>query len=875
MKKIFSLFSLFVLIGFPAHVFSQKQNLDFSTSDEWPRIEYPVLSNNGKYAQYFITVLTQGQGAGLFLEATDISWKKELPGVLNGSFTSDDRLFIFPKHGDSLGILTLGTDQVRYIARVSDFSLPKGGDGRFMVCKKGDSAQSIILVDFVTGKEKFFAATKNFKFDNTGQFLLLDQVVLKDNTPEEEVLLLDLTRDSITPLCHSCQPSQLTFDEGGSGIGFFTREEDESKSVLSLRYYKRGMDSAIVLCGPETKGMNGMILGDDMLQFAKGGQRLFFKINEPRLVTEKLNERQNHDANVLILGDHDEEIKKQELSAGPYTATINLHSIEKGVTRLQVEADKGRDIVVDDSGEWAVTESNIVGNPRKIQNIAARPDIYLISTRDGSRRVIKKRLVWDYWRFSPSGKYLIWFDRQQGNWFSYNITLNKMRNFSGSVNRPVYMEDDHPDLAASPDMVGWIENDNAVLIYDRSRDIWNVDLDGLRPPVNITHGYGAKNHIKFQYNSFLDQIPVISSSDTLLLSAYNISTKQDGFFRLIMRTGSLERLIMSSHLYTHRGENFKAKNANIYMVRRMSAEEYPNWYATSDFHDFKQLTDLAPQKKYNWYATELINWRLPNGKTGSGVLFKPENFNRASKYPIIFYYYEKNNVDLNGFIYPELSVGALPIPWFVSNGYLVFVPNIEYEIGHAGRSACSTVTSAAEYLAKKPWVDAHKMGLQGHSYGGYETDYIVGHSNLFVAAAPASAVCDNVADYLKDEGAQDYYERYQGRIGKTLWQRPDLYIENSPVFKADKVTASILIEVGGKDNHVPFKQSYEWYYALRRLQKKVWLLSYQDEYHIIEQSNDRLDYSVRLAQFFGHFLKGDPEPKWMSKGVLPGDNSLE
>ena len=224
----------------------------------------------------------------------------------------------------------------------------------------------------------------------------------------------------------------------------------------------------------------------------------------------------------------------------------------------------------------------------------------------------------------------------------------------------------------------------------------------------------------------------------------------------------------------------------------MSATNYPNLFTTKDFRDLKPATDLAPQKEFNWYTSELIRYSLADKRPGEAILYKPENFDSLKKYPVIFFYYDKTVDDLNVFLDPDLTQGTMNIPWYLSHGYLVCVPEIYYTIGFPGRSALESVEPAARLLSKKSWVDAKKLGLQGHSYGGFETNYIVSHSNIFAAAAPASGMVDLVNDYGQFRMTQ-FFERRQGRIGATLWQRPDLYIENSPIFHADKVNAAVFI----------------------------------------------------------------------------------
>jgi dipeptidyl aminopeptidase/acylaminoacyl peptidase len=208
----------------------------------------------------------------------------------------------------------------------------------------------------------------------------------------------------------------------------------------------------------------------------------------------------------------------------------------------------------------------------------------------------------------------------------------------------------------------------------------------------------------------------------------------------------------------------------------------------------------------------------------------------------------------------------------VSNGYLVFDPNIYYKNGEPGESAYNSVVSAAKMLAKKPWVDSTKMALQGHSWAGYQIAYLVTRTKMFAAAHAGAPVANMTSAYGGIRwgtglNRQFQYEKTQSRIGATLWQRPDLYIKNSPLFRADKITTPLLIMHNDADGAVPWQQGIEFFTALRRLGKKVWMLEYNGEDHNLVERRNRKDLSVRLGQFFDHFLKGAPEPRWMSEGV--------
>jgi dipeptidyl aminopeptidase/acylaminoacyl peptidase len=319
------------------------------------------------------------------------------------------------------------------------------------------------------------------------------------------------------------------------------------------------------------------------------------------------------------------------------------------------------------------------------------------------------------------------------------------------------------------------------------------------------------------------------------------------------------------------GLPIKANNANAYVLERMSVNQYPNLYFTIDFINYERLTDFEPQKEYRWYTNEMINWKLPDGTTGEGILYKPEDFNPTKKYPIIFYYYEKPSSAFNMFIHPELSTGVLSIPWFVSREYLVFVPDITFKIGFAGESAYSSVVSAAKVLSKYKWIDKNKMGLQGHSFGGFETNYIITRTNLFKAAASSAGPVSFFSAYgqpnLELESNHNFFEFGQGRMGADLWQKKDLYLANSPILNADKIKTPLLIMHNKEDVGVNWSNAFELFTGLASMKKEVYMLDYDGEGHTIFSEVNKADYSMRLTQFFDVHLKNKPLPLWMSKGI--------
>jgi dipeptidyl aminopeptidase/acylaminoacyl peptidase len=239
---------------------------------------------------------------------------------------------------------------------------------------------------------------------------------------------------------------------------------------------------------------------------------------------------------------------------------------------------------------------------------------------------------------------------------------------------------------------------------------------------------------------------------------------------------------------------------------------------------------------------------------------------------MIAYFYEKVSETLYSYQAPAPTPSRLPISFFVSNGYLVFTPDISYETGHPGKSAVEYVNSGVEYLKKNSWVDGKHLGIQGQSWGGYQVAYLITVNNMYAAAWAGAPVVNMTSAYggirwESGNNRQSQYEHGQSRIGASLWTRPDLYMENSPLFHLPNVHTPVAIMSNDADGAVPYYQGIEMFTALRRLNKPVWLLMYNGEAHNLVQRQNRKDITIREQQFFDHFLKGAPMPAWMATGV--------
>jgi dipeptidyl aminopeptidase/acylaminoacyl peptidase len=311
----------------------------------------------------------------------------------------------------------------------------------------------------------------------------------------------------------------------------------------------------------------------------------------------------------------------------------------------------------------------------------------------------------------------------------------------------------------------------------------------------------------------------------------------------------------------------KAKHTSAYLIKWEDVNHAPNYFFSSDLNNYTVLSDVQPQVRYNWLKAELHSYKDSLGKLYQGVLYKPDNFDSSNTYPVIFNIYEEKSNLLNSFPNAAMSFGACSIAFLVSNGYLVFLPNIKKENPkYVGESVLRSVIAAADHLKKFKWIDQNKIGIIGESTGGFETNYIITHTNRFAAAISAAGVSDMIshATMLRYGNAHiNSLSGYGYMMGATLPEDPSAYIRNSPILEADQVQTPLLLLHNFGDDAVDYRHSQSFFIVLRSLQKKVWWLNYKNEGHALLNFNDRLDYHTRAYEFWNYFLKNKKEPEWM------------
>ena len=900
------------LIVFPAlSINAEKKPLDHTVYNSWESITQVLISNDGNYATYIVAP----QDGDSILYVTNL--KTQAATCIERGFspqiTDDSRYIVFrikptqaekkearkskkkadEQPQDSLGWFKTGTQEVEKIPDVKSYKMPEKASDFFAYTtlmpkdtvkhKKDEKLDYLIIYYLKSGAYDTIPYVNNYTVSKNGKYLsYVTKPSEKDSMAVPGVYLYNTKTRKSSPLMEGKGDYKLqSFDEEASQFAFFATTDTTKRDpkVYNLYYTKISELSTRIIADTLSPAMpEGWAVNTfGNISFSHDGGKLYFGIS-PVIAPKDTTIDESELARLDIWHHRDDYIQptqlkqlKEELNRS-YLCVFDLTNLSsfKQLGSVDLEnittSDRG-------NGEYALGSTT---NGYRIEaqwTGFSRNDVYIVSTKTGERTLVAKALSTRP-SLSTTGKYLIWFDRDESQWYLYSVKDKAISCVTKGLD--VDFEDSSgqvPDKYGPFGSMGWSKNDRFFYIYDKY-DIWQIDPEGKIAPAMITSGLGRKEKIAFRNIKFDSEIEYIDTDKPLFLSAFNNKTKEAGYYTLGIKSsskGTLQKRIIDKKTFSVIN---KAKNADVYVYTKEDFSTTPDLWVTADlWKNEKQLSRINPQmEEYFWGTAELVNWKSKDGFDMKGILYKPENFDPLKKYPMMIYFYEKHSNGLYRHFAPSPSRSTINISFYCSRGYLVFTPDIYYVDGYPGRSAYNSIVSGAVMLCKNPWVDKDRIGIQGQSWGGYQTAYLITQTNMFAAAGAGAPVSNMTSAYggirwATGGSRQRQYEHQQSRIGKTLWDGLNLYIENSPLFFADKVNTPLLIVHNDNDGAVPWYQGIEYYMALRRLEKVVYFLQYNGEEHNLLERRNMHDLTVRLQQFFDHYLKGEPMPVWMKEGV--------
>ena len=747
--------------------------------------------------------------------------------------------------------------------------------------RKREEGYATVLLNLATGEERSIEDVVHYQFSDDGARLVYSRSNKAGDA--DGVYVMDTRTGAVsTLLSGKGEYRQIAIDEAGRQVAFisnvdeFAQADSTTDPSWKLYHWNGRGDAARVVAEPSSAGIpdGAWIPENGTVRFSPNGQRIFFP-TAPRPEPKTEEEDDGEEEVVLDIWNwRDPLLQPMQLRQAEQerrrTYEAVLHLRDGRIAQLERSDLPSVNVSLRGDGDLAVGSSNLPYR-QEISWGESGSDIYLVDVRTGAA----ERIL-EYNRgnasLSPEGRYLTWFDGEQQAWFAMDVRSRDIVNISARIPHAVHNElHDSPSLPRSYGSAGWTSDDARFLIYD-SHDIWAVDPSGRAEPRSITEGVGRRDNLRLRYVRLDPEERSVDPSAEMVLSAFHLWTKQDGFYRdRVNGTQPPARVMMEDKRF---GNPRKARDANTVLFTRSDFREFPDlWVSDLSFANAQKLSNANPQQaEYRWGSAELVDWRSADGTVLQGVLYKPDGFDPSQKYPMMVYFYERLSDNLHGHVIPAAGSSSINISFYVSRGYLVFTPDIPYRIGYPGESAFNAVVPGVLSLLERGFVDEERVGVQGHSWGGYQIAYMITKTDVFRAAEAGAPVANMVSAYggIRWESGMSrmfQYEKTQSRLGGTLWESPMRYIENSPIFWADKVNTPLLMMHNDEDGAVPWEQGIEYFVALRRLGKPVWMLNYNGEAHGLRKDVNRKDWTIRMQQFFDHYLLDAPPPVWLVEGV--------
>jgi dienelactone hydrolase len=875
-----------------------------SDYDPWRSIQGQKLSPDGKYLAYLLVpqegdseVVIRNLGTGeerRHTRGTYSSYESSSGRTSAGSafFTADSRFLVFrippqtteldrakkekrksddmPK--DYLAVIELATGGLQTIDKARSFQVPPEGSDFIACLVEPDAARkqdrgNLVLLNLRDGSRKVFPGVESYLLTDEGD-LVLYIGARADNAGIHVARVGGGAPKAI--LSGRGNYQKLTWSARHKSLAFLSdRGNSAARPGLSVYLWNQGASTAVESISATTTGFPAdMRISDKAdLTFSNDGDSLFFGISASPEERDNPSLRNGQNAVVDLWHWGEDYIQpmqkvRAERDRNRHYRAV-YHREDKRVVQL---ADPTMpEVVQSNSGRWAL------GSDDRPYRIAVDYDnsyfdFYLVDTTDGSRRLL---LTKQHWKpsWSPSGRFLLFYDGK--DWNSISVPDCRLVNLTRRI--PIsFAKEDH-DLPSPPPSyghAGWTPEEDYVLIYDRY-DIWQIAPDGSSAK-NLTDGVGRHNNLQFRHVKLNPSSVTIDPNQPLLLRAENEQTRDSGFYMDRFEGGLPEKLIMSAR---HFSMPTKAQKADIYLLTASTFHDFPDLLVTNNtFRTMNKVSNANPQKaNLLWGQAELVKFHDLDGLSGSAILIKPENFDPRKKYPMLVYIYERLSEELHHFVDPKPGHSINP-SFYASNGYLVLMPDIVYTIGEPGRSAFKCVLPAVQTVIDRGYVNEAAIGIQGHSWGGFQVAYLITRTSLFKSAAAGAPVANMTSAYSGIRwgtglARQFQYEQTQSRIGGTLWQHPDRFIDNSPVFLANHVQTPLLMLHNDGDDAVPWNQGIEYFLALRRLGKEAYLFNYNGESHGLRKRVNQKDYTSRLQQYFDHHLKGTEKPEWMERGI--------
>lgn len=888
MKNLFKpALSLFLITYFYTFSFAQeKKPLTLDDYKMWNRITNVSLSDNGEWMTYSYTP-NEGDSRFFIREVE----KDTVFSTFNGkrpNFSKDSEWLAFltdplKKEAEqmrkkkqavnsTLHLYNLNSQAIVSYKDVRGFSFSKASN--FVAIQKAKmdkdakhSGTDLLLKSLNSQAVLNIGNVSSYGFNEEGSHLAY--IVDAAGKTGNGVYLIELSTMRTMPI-HASESdySQLKWNDAGSALAFLHGDKLEGKTLNDNNLVTASnLIGDIQVTDLNTNFANlpeGFVISEyRSLSWNKAGTQLFFGIKEQTDVLKKEDELK---ANVDVWHWKDDVVQSRQMITAnrdrrlTHLAVLNLNT--NSVLRLQDE--NVASVSTNENSKWAIARIDTAYvNNRELPGGYA--DLYAVDTENGSKSLIANN-VYNYMGVDPNGDYAVY--SKDAEVMLYDFAKKSTSNLTNNTDVDFENKDfDRPVEKPTFGIEGW-SKDGEWLFLNHKYDIYAFSLSS-NDVLNITGGEGAENEVRFRLVQLDNEERTYDTNEKLLLSAYGEWNKKSGYYELEIGKNPKALLYDDKMI----GRPVKAQKADRIVFTQQTFEEYPNyWYSNTSFRRPRQLTDANPQQAdFKWGKRVLMDYTDQRGNKLQATLALPADYEEGKKYPMIIYFYEKMSQRHHQYSMPTYD-DRPHMSTYASNGYLVLMPDIIYDEGKPGSSALDDITSSAQAAIDLGYADPDRIGLQGHSWGGYQSSFILTQTDMFACVVTGAPLTDLVSMYnviYKRTGNFNgpIIEWSQGRMGVTPWEDMELYMSQSPIHNAQNISTPFLILHGTADGAVDWNQGLQYYQTARRLGKEVILLSYPDEPHHLGKEENQKDFQIRMKQYFDYYLKDIDAPSWMTRGV--------
>lgn len=844
----------------------QKKPLTENDYGRWGTLEVKAISDDGKWASYMMRY--ESHSDTLFVQNTAKNKRYAFPKGDDGRF-GGEQIFAFLTPESKLKVLQLRRGKIAAYDHVKRYELTN--DGQYIITfDKASSEKSLMKIRNQKGKVIDSIAGVCEYALNANK----DALVYASSQPgHSEVGIIHFAEYSHTVVSkvNGSHFSKLMWDKGAKSVAFL-QEADSVSNSITVNYFRIAEKKLFKFdYGANVDSKNIEVFKRIPCTISDDGTKVFF------MVAKKKNPSATDAPEIWKGTDKWLYADRQRQQAEGDIPKVAVWYPDTGLY-LQINDDDLPQMMLSGQQEYAVSYNTFsYGLQSKYYEEA---DFYLTHIKNGAKELMLKKQSIDMNQmgFDPYSNKVLYY--RESNWWLYDPVEKTHTNLT----KKVTTQWDNSSLTDAPHQFGvygnpgWSSDGKNVLLYD-ANDIWQVAIDGSSCS-RLTRGR-EKNRVyritpieydwRSQGNYDGRKPTIFDLSKDLLLEARNTENWSTGYFIYNTQSGEKTLVYGPSKI----DEIRKSKNSN-YIFQNQTFSQSPRLeFRKKNEAVSKMLFESnRQQNEYSFGKSELLYYNDSKGQKLKAALFYPADYDPTKKYPMVVHIYDRMSTNLHHYINPNfLNPEGFNVTNYTLNGYFVLLPDIIYQMGNPGSSAVDCVTAGVKTVVEKGLADKHKIGLYGHSFGGYETNFIISQTNIFAAAVSGAGISDIISMYFNISKNAIFqtdmwrFENQQFRIGKSLYDDKEAYVSNSPIMHAENVKTPLLLWAGKNDRIIPWNQSISYYLALRKLGVTTEMLVYPDEDHSLENPENQKDLSRRMMAWFDHLLKGDPEVKAVSKGI--------